>query len=264
MNLLKAGATVLRAVRRNSPILISAAAGVGLILIYYLTIKETEQIVDEMEEMTEEEIHSFKMVKKIVKTYAPSFILLIITLFCIVQTTVISQHRIRDLTTYSAGLAAYYQQYRNKNIELNGSEKDHEIINEIAKDHTQSKLNGNTYSKECLCFMAGYPHYFYVPSITNIFEAFRDINIDLDCGKEWSTLQKWMRIAGAVEYDKDGNVVPFDSKYFNFGWSTYDLTSTEGVSMVYPYVGQEEDNGYKFYFIDVPLPKPLESEMYKF
>ena len=262
MNLLQAGATVLRAVRRHSPIIISAAAGIGLVLIYYLTIKETEQIVDEMEEMTEEEIHSFKMVKKSVKTYAPSFILLVVTLFCIVQTTMISQHRIRDLTTYSAGLAAYYQQYRNKNIELNGPEKDREIVKEIVKDHAQS--NFNSHNKECLCLMAGYPHYFYVPSVTNIFEAFRDINIDLDCGKEWSTLKKWMRIAGAVEYDKEGNIIPFDSRYFNFGWSTYDLTSTEGVSMVYPYVGQEEDNGCKFYFIDVPLPKPLDSEMYKF
>ena len=264
MNLLKAGAVVLQTVRRNSPIIVGAAASVGLLLIYYLTIKETEEIAEEMNEMPEEEIHSFKMVKKIVKTFAPSFILLVITLFCIVQSTVISQHRIRDLTTYSAGLAAYYQQYRNKNVKLNGAEKDHEIVREIVKDRIQNDPAADNHYEECLCLMAGYSHYFYVPSVTNIFEAFREIDIQLDCGKEWETLQKWMILAKAVEYDQNGNIVPFDSKYCNYGWSTYDLTSNEGVSMVYPYVGKEEDNGQEYYFIDVPMPKPLEPEMYKF
>ena len=259
MNLLTAGAAVLRTIRRNSPIILSAAAGLGLVLVYCLTIKETEEIKEEMDEMTEEEVHSFKMVKKIVKTYAPSFLLLVFTMFCIVQTTVISQHRIRDLTTYSAGLAAYYQQYRSKNVELNGSEKDHEIMKEIAKDQINDISDFNV-DEGILCQMAGYSHYFSVSDLTKIYNAFSQANERyIDKGSGQVTVKKVLELAGAKEFDEWGCEVPFDKYYTNYGWETHELTKDYAVSMLYPYIGKvEEESGLEYYFIDIPLPQPLE------
>lgn len=266
MNFLQTGATVLRFVKRNSPIIISTIAGIGLVVIYYLTIKETEQIIEEMDEMTEEEIHSFEMTKKIVKIYAPSFILLVFTLFCVIQTTVISQHRIRDLTTYSAGLATYYQQYRNKNIELNGIDADHEVVKEIVTDKVNAHPIHDDQEDGYLCLLAGYSHYFRVPNLTCIFEAFRDVNMQLDTGQEYEYLRNWMNYANVLEeYDEFGNLVPFDSSYFNYGWCHYNLTLNEAVSIINPYVGlTKDDSGFEYYFIDVPEPMPLEPEIYKF
>lgn len=262
MNLLQTGAAVLRVVRRNSPIIISAAAGIGLLLIYYLTIKETEQAVEEIKEMTEEEVHGFKMVKKIAKIYAPSFVLLIFTLFCVVTSAVISQHRIRDLTAYSASLAAYYRQYRNKNIELNGEEKDREIVEDIACDEAtlREPVYNEIEDRGYLCQMAGYGPYFTVPNLINIYSAFSEANRIMDTGSGEVRLKKWMELAGAIQYDDMGKVVPFDKHYANYGWSTYDLTRTEAVSALYPYIGRiDEESGLEIYFIDIPMPKPLET-----
>lgn len=261
MNLLQTGAVVLKVIRRNSPILISAAAGIGLILIYYLTIKETEQAVEEINETPEEEVHSFKMAKKIVKIYAPSFILLIFTLFCIIQSTVISQHRIRDLTAYSASLAAYYNQYRAKVIDIYGSERDHEIRGDIARDEAiyREPVCVNDEEFGYLCQMAGYGPYFTVRHLTDIYKAFIAANKIMDTGPGEVKLKKWMELAGAVQYDDMGNIVPFNKHYENYGWSTYDLTRTKAVSALYPYVGRiDEDSGLEIYFIDVPEPQPLE------
>lgn len=260
MNLLQTGAAVLRVVRRNSPILLSAAAGIGLILIYYLTIKETEEAVEVINETPEEEAHGFKMGKKIAKIFAPSFILLIFTLFCIVTSTVISQHRIRDLTVYSAGLAAYYKQYREMNVELNGEEADHEIVTEINRKRMQKYEPPEDPEEGYLCQMAGYGPYFSVPNLINIYSAFSELNHEMDTGSGEAKLKRWMELAKAVQYDDHGNIVPFDKYYENYGWETHDLTENESVSYLYPFVGKiEDDSGLEIFFIDLPLPKPLET-----
>ena len=266
MNLLQAGTAVLRVIRRNSPILISAAAGIGLILVYYLTIKETEEIVEEMQEMTEEEIHSEVMVRKVVKTFAPSFLLLVFTLFCIVQSTVISQHRIRDLTAYSASLAAYYQQYRSKNIKMDGLEQDHQIMNEIVQERVNKKPPIADPDEGYVCNLAGYSPYFYVSSLEDIWRACSICNeMYFDKGPEEISLSNWMKLANAVQYDDYGNIVPFDYKHYgNLGWSTYMVTHDESVSGLYPYISKtKEENGQDIYFIDLPIPQPLETISWK-
>ena len=263
MNVLKTGRVFLQLIKRNSPIILSVAAGVGLAALYILTIKETEEAVHEIDEAPEEEVHSFKMAKKTAKIMAPSFVVFVLTMFCIVQSCMISQHRIRDLTQYSAMLAATFNQYRIKNRELLGPDgpenNDQIIMTQIACDKTEKMECPNNSDDRPLCLMNGYDNYFRVPNLIDIYAAFSRANEYMDTGYGSVELCKWMKWANAIEYDENDRPKGMNPRYLHYGWDTYDLTMTEAVSGVYPSISRiEEESGLVIYFIDVPAPKPLD------
>lgn len=262
MNIARAGKFALQFIKRNSPIILSVAAGIGLAALYILTIKETEEVVHEIEEAPEEEAHSFKMVKKTVKIMAPSFVILLLTMFCIVQSCRISQHRIRDLTQYSAMLAATLNQYRQKNREIlgpDGSENnDKFIMYEIASENMPDELPDDP-EDGILCELIGYPHYFKVPKLENIYAGFLNANEYMETGWGSVELSKLFRWINAIHYDDKGHRCGMDVNYLHYGWETHDLADCEKVSGLYPYVGRiTEDSGLVVYLIDVPAPKPLD------
>ena len=262
MNIMKTGVIALKFLRRNAPILISAAAGIGLAALYVLTIKETEEAQEIIRETEEEEVHSFKMAKKLMKIYAPSFICLIITMACIISSTVISQHRIRDLTLYATSIAASYKNYRQFNIEQNGEEADVEVMRECAKIQAKDILPPwEPNENEVLCMMNGIPRFFTVPDLSSAINAFSDINEGFlsDDGPGEATFQTWLDFANACVYDEYGRLVPMDSTYANLGWGFYDLTENDKVSTICPrFIKEKEISGLEYYFIDVPRPQPLE------
>lgn len=263
MNIARAGKFALQFIRRNSPIILSVAAGIGLAALYILTIKETEEVVHEIEEAPEEEVHSFKMVKKTVKIMAPSFAILLLTMFCIIQSCRISQHRIRDLTQYSAMLAATFNQYRQKNREILGPDgpenNDKFIMYEIASDNVPPDELEDDPEEGLLCQLMGYPHYFKVPGWKDIYSSFLKANEYMETGWGSVELSKWFRWANAVHYDDKGKRCGMDVNYLHYGWETHDLADCEKVSGLYPYVGRiTEDSGLVVYLIDVPAPKPLD------
>lgn len=262
MNIVKAGRIALQFIRHNSPVILSAAAGIGLAALYILTIKETEEVVHEIEEAPEEEARSFKMVKKAGKIMAPSFIVLLTVLFCIVQSCRISQHRIRDLTQYSAILAATLNQYRQKNREIPGpdglGDNDRYIMYEIASENMENDPPDDP-ETGILCQLMGYPHYFKVPNIDKIYDAFFRANEYMETGWGSVELCKWFQWAHAIHYDEKDKQCSMDMKYLHYGWDTYDLTVNNQVSALYPYIGKmTDDSGLEIYMIDVPIPKPLD------
>lgn len=256
MNIVKAGLATLRLAKKAAPVLISAAAGIGAVLTYILTIKETEQAQEVLQEADEEELHSVKMVKKIVKIYAPSFILLVVTLLCIVQSTIISQHRIRDLTASYAALATFTNNYRQKQIDIFGKETDDRIIQAIAEEKIQDDPPFDP--DGILCFMPTYPHWFEVPSKECIFQAFLTANeyMDMNGHVMLNQLMEWMH---TKEYDETGKEVGMDQRYIGFGWENFDLFTEESATGLYPRLSEfSEDSGLEGYIIDIPVPKPLE------
>ena len=267
MNLIKTGKLVLRFVRCNSPIILSAAAGIGLVALYVLTIKETEEAVQEIEEAPEEEVHSFKMAKKVVKIMTPSFVVLVLTMFCVVQSCRISQHRIRDLTQYSAMLAATFNQYRQKNRETNGyngfdngTDNDKFIMSQIASDQNEGKKLPEL-EEGILCQMIGYPNYFTVPNVAFIYTAILKANKYMEVGHGSVELSQWFKWAHAVEYDEKGHVRGMNMNYLHFGWDTYDLQADRNVNVgaLYPCIEVVgDDSGLEIYLIDLPAPKPLD------
>lgn len=264
MDLVKTGRVILRFVQCNAPIIISAAAGIGIAALYILTIKETEEAVAEINEVPEEEVHSFKMAKKIAKIYVPSFLVLIFTMFCIAESIIMSQHRIRDLTNYSAMLAATIHQYRQRNIQKNSEDLDHEIMNEVILN--QKHINKDAVVKcpeeGILCLLYGYPRYFVVEDQNAIFNAFSTANEHLNEGSGTVELAQWMKWANAWYYDDHGRLKPgIDQRYIHYGWDSYELTKNNAVSNLYPYVGRiEEESGLVIHQIDVPVPQPLETK----
>lgn len=264
MNLVKTGRLIFQFVRHNSPIILSAAAGVGLVALYILTIKETEEAVQEINEAPEEEVHSFKMAKKVVKIMAPSFVVLVFTLFCIVQSCMISQHRIRDLTQYSAMLAATFNQYRQKNRELLGPDgpenNDKMIMGQIAAEQKVDKKLPEL-EEGILCQMIGYPNYFTVPNVAFIYTAILKANKYMETGRGSVELSQWFKWAHAVEYDEKGRVRGMNLNYLHYGWDTYDLQADRSVNVgaLYPCVEVVgDDSGLEIYLIDLPAPKPLD------
>ena len=261
MNLVKTGKLALQFVKHNSPIILSAAAGIGLLALYILTIKETEEAVQEFNEAPEEETHSFKMAKKVVKIMAPSFVVLLFTMFCIVQSCTISQHRIRDLTQYSAMLATTLNQYRKLNQDISDNKnEDQWIMSQIA---TEQKNGQHLPELEegILCQMIGYPNYFTVPNVAYIYSAFMEANKYMEVGCGSVELSQWFKWAHAIEYDEHGHTKGINLNYLNYGWSSYEMQVDRavGVSSIYPCVETVGDpSGFVVYLIDVPAPKPLD------
>ena len=242
MNLVGMGKIALRFVKRNSPFILSAAAGIGLIALYVLTIKETEEAQEVLNEAEEEEVHSFKMAKKVAKIYAPSFICLVITMVCIVSSAVISHHMIRDLTMYAAGVTAAYSQYRQHNIEDNyeveGEDRDRMIIADIARNNVLDEPPDNEEGYACL--LNGYPHYFRVPNIANIYAAILELNQEMEMGQHaWINFTDFWKKARVID--------KLDPKYMGHGWTSYDLTREYGMSSLYPFgvFKESEDIGFE-------------------
>ena len=261
MNFIAVGKAAAFFIKRHSPVILSAAAGIGLVVLYALTIKETEEVIQEINEAPEEEVHSFKMAKKIAKKMAPSFLVMLMVLFCIVQSTVISQHRIRDLTNYSAAIVTMFNSYRRKNIELNGKEADQAIMAEVIKEQVEEDPPDET--DEIPCLIPGYPHYIFVQSIDNLWEACLKANKQFsEEGAKTVTLLQLMRWAEAKEYDEWGKLQSFDMKYIHYGWEASDSSETmDDISGTFPWISKtSEDSGFEYYVIDLPMPKPLEPE----
>ncbi len=259
MNIVTVGLTAYRFMKKASPILISAAAGIGAVVTYVLAIKETEEAQDIIQEAAEEEEQGFELAKKLVKVYAPSFILLVITLLCIVQSTIISQHRIRDLTASCAALATFTNEYRRKQIDIYGKETDQKVITEIAKDRFFESHPDDIGDDEILCFMPTYPHWFSVPSVECIINAFTKVNEKMDQTRKPVMLSDFMKWAHATEYDTEGNVKDMDHRYLGYGWECIDLYLNEGVGGVYPFLEKfHEQSGLEGYCIDIPEPKQIE------
>jgi len=249
MNLAKAGAAALKILQRNVPFLLSAAAGIGLIGLYILTIKETEEAAEVLNEAAEEETQSFEMGKTLVKIYAPSFLCLLATLFCIVSSAVISHHRIRDLTVYAAGVTTAYNQYRQHNVFQNGKESDDRIISEVTRENIHNdppkEYDGIT------CMLPGYDSFFTVSCIEDVTNAISELNVKMEKGPECCEMAEFFKLAKVRE--------PMDQKYFAYGWDSYDLTRRYGVSMLYPHIFKDTDeSGLEYYVIDLPMPRPME------
>ena len=249
MNLAKTGVIALRFLRRNAPLLISAAAGIGLAALYILTIKETEEATEVINQAEEEEADGLETAKKVAKIYAPSFICLIVTMFCIVSSAVISHHRIRDLTTYAASMTAMYNQYRQHNIIQNGKESDQKVIGKIAREHAAEDPTSN--EGGIMCLMPGYDHIFTVPSLVNVYEAITKLNLKMEKGPGNCELDEFMELAKAKE--------EMDPRYIAYGWETFDLDKNYGVSCLYPNIFKDtDDSGLEYYVIDLPMPRRLD------
>ena len=249
MNVVKTGIMVAKLLKRHAPIIMSAGAGIGMVLTYILAIRETEEACEEISRTDEEEdIHSFKMAKKLIKIYAPSFITLVLTLLCVVQSTIISQHRIRDLTASYAALATFTNQYRQKVREIYGDEADFVTTTEVIEDRL-GEYEDPEDSEGYLCFIDGYPKFFHVKSKDCIYEAFNMLNWDIHL-KCASTLGQWMIYA---------DVEDFDPKYGHIGWTDYDLAREQKAAMVYPVIKEDsDDSGLEYFYISVPLPRQVE------
>ena len=246
MNLVKMGRIALDVVKKNSPFILSAVAGVGLIALYALTIKETEEAKD----ILDEEEESFEKTKKIIKIYAPSFLCLMITLVCIVSSAVISHHMIRDLTLYAASVTAAYNKYRQHNIDQNGVDSDQRIIADIARESVLDEPPKD--DEGILCLMNGYDHFFRVPNIINVYAAILELNEEMNEGPYERAMMKDF-------WEKAKVMDPLDHKYLGHGWSVYDLNYDHNVSALYPgeIYKETDDSGLEWYMIDIPAAKPL-------
>lgn len=256
MNLVKTGGMIARVIGKNAPILISAAAGIGLIALYILTIKETEEAQEVLNEMPEEETQGFKTAGKIVKIYAPSFICLIVTLFCIVSSALISHHRIRDLTAYAAGLSAAFNQYRQQIIFQNGKEMDQKVMAKVARARVEEDPPKDKDDDSVLCLLPGYDCFFHVPSTANVSEAFLELNKKIKDGYRVIEFPEFMKLAKAKE--------PVKPKFLCYGWETFYLEDNYQTDAFYPNIFKEtDDDGLEYYVIDnVPMPRLLEERIF--
>ena len=165
--------------------------------------------------------------------------------------SVISHHRIRDLTAYAASMTTMYNQYRQHNIIQNGKENDQKIISKIAQENVKDNPPEEDDEDSILCLLPGYDHYFTVPSLVNIYEAVSKLNLKMEKGPGNCELAEFMKLAKSE--------TPFDHKFLAHGWDTFDLDRNYGVSGLYPNIFMDkDDSGLEYYVIDLPMPRRLD------
>lgn len=122
-------------IKRNVSTILTCLGGVGVVATTITAVKATPKalrLIEEAEQNKGEELTKWEKTKIAAPTYAPSALLGLTTLACIVGSNVLNQKAQASIMSAYALLDQSYKDYRRKFKELYGEEQDQEITNAIA------------------------------------------------------------------------------------------------------------------------------------
>ncbi len=267
MKLMQLGKTAVSCLRNASPVISAGVAVIGVIALFVMTVKETEQakeeVFDELNEREEPLTDSEKktIAIKLAKIYAPSLICLVLTISSILFTTCVFSRRLKNLSICYNSLAAYatacHTKMREYENESNVDQKYEPFPITESLPKSIDEENG------VLCLLTGYSHYFKVPCVDDIYKALDHASNRISCygcSIRLGDLLEWMN---ATVYDGNGYPIELGPLLsVNLGWSSktllkfyndYDRFDLQ--SSVYT---QTDDSGLEITFIDIPAPCVLD------
>lgn len=183
----KVGQQVTRVISRNSPTILTSLAVAGLVTTTVMAVRATPKALQilkmEQDYRADELLTKFDIVKLTWPYYAPSAVMGLVTIACIISANSINLRRNAALASVYSLAEASLKEYRSKVIETIGEKKERKIKDEIAKDKiTKNPPKENeiilTGKGETLCYESLSGRYFK-SDIEKIRKAENEINKEI-------------------------------------------------------------------------------------
>ena len=235
-------------IRQNKSSMLAVAGAIGMTVSVGLAIRNTAKYKDIIHLKSNKQIDNIERLKVAVPLYLPLVLLTGSSLACIIGATVINIEQQRSITAAYILLENSFKQYKNKVLELYGSDATQKVETEITNDKFEEVKPKLKISENDL-FYDEYRGEFFESTLDNVREALYHVNRNFIL-RGYTTLNEVYDFLNLPHTDQ-GDVLGWSADY---GWCYY------GYSWIDYYCDRRESrDGTEYYAIVFPFPPTIDS-----
>jgi hypothetical protein len=228
--------------------MLAVAGAIGMTVSVGLAIRNTAKYKDIIHLKSNKQIDNIERLKVAVPLYLPLVLLTGSSLACIIGATVINTEQQRSITAAYILLENSFKQYKNKVLELYGSDATQKVETEITNDKFEEVKPKLKISENDL-FYDEYRGEFFESTLDNVREAMYHVNRNFIL-RGYTTLNDVYDFLNLPHTDQ-GDVLGWSADY---GWCYY------GYSWIDYYCYRRESrDGTEYYAIVFPFPPTIDS-----
>ena len=237
-----------RFIRQNKSSILAIAGAVGMVASVGLAIRNTAKYKDIIHSKDNKQIDNIERLKVAVPLYLPVVLLTGSSLACIIGATVINNKHQRSITAAYIMLENSFKQYKDKVLELYGSDASQKVEVEITNDKFEEK-NLQLEILENDLFYDEYRGEFFESTLDNVREAMYHVNRNFIL-RGYTTLNDVYDFLN-LPHTEQGDVLGWSADY---GWCYY------GYSWIDYYCDRRESrDGTEYYAIVFPFPPTIDA-----
>lgn len=235
-------------IRQNKSSILAIAGAIGMVASVGLAIRNTSKYKDIIHSKDNKKIDNIERLKVAIPLYFPVVLLAGSSLACIIGATVINTKHQRSMTAAYILLENSFKQYKDKVLELYGSDGTQKVETEITNDKFEEK-NPQMKNSENDLFYDEYRGEFFESTLDNVREALYHVNRNFIL-RGYTSLNEVYDFLNLPHTDQ-GDVLGWSADY---GWCYY------GYSWIDYYCERRESrDGTEYYAIIFPFPPTLEA-----
>ena len=232
-----------RFIRQNESSILAISGAIGMVVSVGLAIRNTAKYKDIIHSKDNKKIDTIERLKVAVPLYFPIVLLTGGSLACIIGATVVNAKHQRSMTAAYILLENSFKQYRDKVVELYGSDAPRKVETEIANDKFEEKKPQMKNSENDL-FYDEYRDEFFESTLDYVREAMYHVNRNFIL-RGYSTLNEVYDFLN-LSHTEQGDILGWSTDY---GWCYY------GYSWIDYYCERRESrDGTEYYAIIFPFP----------
>lgn len=236
-------------VRRQSPIMLAAAACVGVGLTVYSAIKASKK-AEEVKDDLPEDVEILDEVKAVAPVYVETIILGGATIFCIAGSTILSKRQIINLTASYALLERQFFRYKDRVADIFGFAEAEDVEKTIIFDDMAEKEHPLPEEDEDLFFDVNSKRYFTDTEMHVELAEYKFKDYLITNGE--AGLNTFYDILDHAE-------MPPLEKLDALGWNIYHCnTDWSSPSMEFDHEWITTDDGLKCCLIKTPIPPTVD------
>jgi len=235
-------------IKQNKATILTVAGAVGMAVSVGLAIRNTAKYKDIIHSKSNKQIDNIERLKVAVPLYLPVVLLTGSSIACIVSATILNTKHQRSMTAAYILLENGFKQYKEKVVELYGSDATQKVETEITNDKFEEEKPQLKISENDL-FYDEYRGEFFESTLDNVREAMYHVNRNFIL-RGYTTLNEVYDFLNLPHTDQ-GDVLGWSADY---GWCYY------GYSWIDYYCDRRESrDGTEYYAVVFPFPPTIDS-----
>lgn len=230
-------------IRQNKSSILAISGAIGMVASVGLAIRNTAKYKDIIHSKDNKKIDTIERLKVAVPLYFPIVLLTGGSLACIIGATVVNAKHQRSMTAAYILLENSFKQYKDKVVELYGSDAPKKVETEITNDKFDEEKPQMKNSENDL-FYDEYRDEFFESTLDYVREAMYHVNRNFIL-RGYSTLNEVYDFLN-LSHTEQGDILGWSTDY---GWCYY------GYSWIDYYCERRESrDGTEYYAIIFPFP----------
>ena len=235
-------------IRQNKSSILAVVGAIGMTVSVGLAIRNTAKYKDIIHSKANKKIDNIERLKVAVPLYLPIVLLTGSSFACIIGATVINTKHQRSITAAYMLLENSFKQYKDKVLELYGSDGTQKVETEITNDEFEEK-NPQLKNSENELFYDKYREEFFESTLDDVREAMYHLNRNFIL-RGYTTLNEVYDFLN-LSHTEQGDILGWSADY---GWCYY------GYSWIDYYCDRRESrDGTEYYAIEFPFPPTLDA-----